>query len=115
VGDLRLAQQQGAVLGAAGVIREGPTGSLQPTGGGGGTGSQAVVLVKPHRAHARSALFAQHDEDPVCRLTGLDALLDPTEPPRGVGHEIETLGLYPRLVNRQLAHQVMTRLPGVTG
>jgi hypothetical protein len=48
-------------------------------------------------------------------LTGLDALLDPTEPPRGVGHEIETLGLYPRLVNRQLAHQVMTRLPGVTG
>ena len=82
---LGLAEQQAAVLDALGVVLERPAGPAQPPAGDGRSGAEGVVLPQPHRALPGPPLVAELVVEAVGALPRRDAVVEPAEPPRGLG------------------------------
>ena len=90
---LGLAQQQRAELDAVAAAPERPASPAQPPARDGWAGAEAVVLVQPDRALPGPPVVAELVEQAVGLLARVDAGVEPTEPPCGVGEEVEPFGL----------------------
>jgi len=56
-----------------------------------------VVFVEPHCAHAGTTAIAELLEDAACALASVDAFVEPAQPPRRLGQQVEALRLGGRL------------------
>ena len=93
VGDLRLPQDEVAVLGALGVAVEALTSPPQPRAADARLRPEAVVLVEPDRALSGQPVLAALVEGRERGLAMLDALVHATQPPRRLGEQVEASGL----------------------
>jgi hypothetical protein len=74
-----------------------------------------MMLVEPDRALTRAPLLTELLECAVRALAGVDALLEPTEPPGSVGMHLEAFGVFDRLVELDTFDERDARLPVVAG
>ena len=111
VGRLRFAQQQRPVLGAVGIVGKGPLRPPQPGPGHRRAGLECVMLVQPDRALPGTALVAEFVVDPVRPLPGGDAVVEPAEPPGGVGLHVGPVGVELRGLRGDRLGGVEGRLP----
>ena len=93
MGHLRLAQEQVPEGDALGVVFEYSPGPPKPSAGHGWACADGVVLPEPYRALPRPAPVALFLADPVRTLARGDALVEPAEPPRGLGLRVKPIGL----------------------
>ena len=89
VHDLDLADDEVAVLDAHAFVVESLPPTAQPRPRDRGLRPEHVVLVEPDGALARAALVARGLVDRVRRLTRRDAVVHASQPPRGVGPDVE--------------------------
>lgn len=83
----------------------------QPTGRDRWPCADGVVLPQPHCTLSRSPVLTELVVGAVRRFTCGDALVETTEPPCGLGPEVEPVRLSNRLLH---AHRAGGVLPGVT-
>ena len=93
MGHLRLAQEQVSIGDALGVAVEGSPGPPKPAAGRGWACADGVVLPEPYGALPGPAPVVLLVVDPVRGLAGGDALVEPAEPPRGLGLRVEPVRL----------------------
>ena len=113
VRDLRFAQEQRTVGHALGVAFEAAASAAQPRARVGGPRGDRVVLPQPHRALSGLPVCAQLVEQAVRPFAGLDALVEPAEPPRRFREHVGAFGFERRRVHRRRGCRVARALPVV--
>ena len=111
MGHLRLAQEQVSEGDAFGVTVEGSPRPPKPAAGRGSACADGVVFPEPYGALSGPAPVALFLVDPVRGLTSGDALVEPAEPPRGLGLRVEPVGLKVWGVHAGFAGGIQRGLP----
>src|SRR5207249_517631 len=93
----------------------GPPVPPQPGAGDGRAGADGVVLPQPHCALSRPSMVPDLVVDPVRRLARHDALVEPAEPPRRFGLQVESGRFRDGIVEAERTRTVERVLPVVTG
>ena len=91
--DLDLPQDEVAVLDALDVAVQSMPGPPQPCATDAGLGLEAEVLVEPDGALCRTAVGVARLEHRIHGLPRRNALVQPTQPPSGLGADVEALPL----------------------
>jgi hypothetical protein len=111
MGHLRLAQEQVSEGDALGVAVAGSPGPPKPAAGHGGACADGMVFPEPYRALPSPAPVVPFVVDSVRGLARGDALVEPAEPPRGLGLRVEPVRFKPWGVHAGTAGGVQRSMP----